>query len=44
MCEGEYWLCRREVLEVCEGEYWLYRRCWRCVKESTGYVGGTGGV
>ena len=29
---------------MCEGEYWLCRRYWRCVKESTGYVGGTGGV
>ena len=29
---------------MCEGEYWLYGRCWRCVKGSTGYVGGTGGV
>ena len=29
---------------MCEGEYWLYRRYWRCVKGSTGYVGGAGGV
>ena len=29
---------------MCEGEYWLYRRYWRCVKGSTGYVGGTGGA
>ena len=29
---------------MCEGEYWLCRRYWRCVKGSTGYIGGAGGV